>query len=267
MQLHQGKWGKMMTKTTKGINIAKVITIGILVVFAARMPFLHKNYEFKNSIYSTEYKTHNAKYKPIIKKRDSSLESLLTSLEKGTISTTAYIHKVKEVKKESVLELKEFNDKRNALKQSYKYRGFISYYFFLFSIGTPIMAFVLCLLFFYILMNPVTTKLKKLVFSIYGSLFLFTASYFILHALYAEQVYNGDFPKEWYTHIIKYVPVFVSLTIPLLFYHYQAIEQNLKTIINKLIVFIAKSEEYIDSKEKKKKHFEESFNLYEEILK
>ena len=258
--------GKQM-KTEKVINLLKVIIIGVLVVFAARMPFLHKNYEYVNSIYSTKFKHHDSKYKPIITKRNTTLDLLLSKLENGTITKENYIQKVKDIKNESTLALSIYNKKRNALIQSYKYRGFNAYYLFLLNIGTPIMAFVLCLLFFYVLINPVTTKIKKLVFSIYGSLFLFTASYFVLHALYAEQVYNGDFPKEWYTHIIKYVPVLVSLTIPLLFYHYQTIEQNLKTIINKLIVFIAKSEDYIESKEKKKEHFEKSFNLYEEILK
>lgn len=66
---------------------------------------------------------------------------------------------------------------------------------------------------------------------------------------------------------MRYVPILISFTIPLLFYHYQNMERKLKSIINKLIVFIIRSEdEYIDSKEKKKKHFEDSFDLYEEIV-
>jgi len=261
-------WGKTTTTNTRKVpNILKVLIIGILVVLATRVPFLHKQYEYVNSIHSIEYTTHKATYKPIIRKRDSSLELLLINLENGTISTEAYIESVKAVKKESILALKKFNIKKTNLKNNYRYKGFLSYSLFLFTIGTPIMTIVLCLLFFYIIMSPVTSNSKKIVFSIYGSLFLFTATYFVLHAFYAEQVYNGDFPKNWYKNIMRYVPVLISLTIPLLFYHYQTVEEKLKSIINKLIVFIRKSEdEYIDSKEKKKKHFEDSFDLYEEIV-
>ena len=53
----------------------------------------------------------------------------------------------------------------------------------------------------------------------------------ILHALFAERVYGGDFPENWYMNIMRYIPILVSITLPLLFYHYQNIETKLKGII------------------------------------
>ncbi len=256
-----------MMKKTAALNILKVLVIGILVVIATRIPFLHKKYEFVNSEYSIEYRTHKAKYKQIIKARDIAFGNLIKDLKNGKLSVTEFTKGYDKVKETSKLALQQYTKTKKQLLTSYQYKGFNAYFFFLLAIGMPIMSLVLCLLFFYILMNPVTTNLKKIVFSIYGSLFLFTASYFLLHALYAEQVYNGDFPENWYINIMRYVPVLVSFTIPILFYHYQTVERKLKSIISKLIVFIMKSEdEYIDSEEKKKKHFDDSFELYEEIV-
>ncbi len=255
------------TKKTVVVNIFKVIIIGILVVLASRVPFLHKQYEFVDSEYSVEFRTHKDKYKQIVKNRDFELNKLVKDLEIEKITATQFTKQYQEVKENSRQNLKEYTKKKKQLLAKYKYKGFNAYYFFLFAIGTPIMALVLSFLFFYILMNPVTSMLKKFVFSIFGSLFLFTSSYFVLHAMFAEQVYNGDFPEDWYLTIIRYVPILISFTIPLLFYHYQTIEQNLKKAINNLIVFIAQSDKYIETDEKKKQHLEDSFEVFDEITK
>lgn len=256
----------MMTKRTVA-NIIKVLVIGILVVLASRVPFLHKKHEFVNSANSVEYKTHKSKYKEIINSRDFALGNLVNELEEGSLNTEQFIFNHRKVQELSSLELKEYTKIKKQLLSKYKYKGFNAYYLFLLNIGSSIMALVLCLLYFYTLINPVLSKSKKIVFSIYGSLFLFTSSYFILHALYAERVYSGDFPENWYLSIMRYVPIIVSLTIPILFYHYRTIEHNLKSVINKLIVFIGKSDKYIDSDLKKKEHLEDSFKVYDEITK
>ncbi len=219
------------TTITKVTNVLKVLIIGTLVVLASRVPFLHKNHEFVDSIYSTEYKSHKAKYKPIINNRDTSLESLLVEFEASVISKEKYITQVRIVQKESVIALKEFNNKRKELVSSYKYNGFNAYFLFLLNIGTPILAFIICLFLIYTIFNPITSKTKKIVFAIYSSVFLFSSSYLILHSLLANRVYSGDFPEHWYLNIMKYTPVIIALTIPLLFYHFQTIEEKLKGII------------------------------------
>ena len=253
-------------KKTAIVNALTTLFIGILVVFAARMPFVHKKYEYINSKASKEYKEHYAKYKPIITERDLALENIVNELEAGNIDNITFANSFRKIKENSNLELKEFTRIKNEYLAKYKYRGWNAYYIFLLQIGTPIMAFILCLLFFYILINPITTKLKKIIFSLYGSLFLFSTSYMILHSLFAEQVYHGDFPKSWYRNIMLYVPVIISLTLPLLFYHYQTIEQKLKSIISNLIVFIIKSDKYIENKDTKTKHLEDYLTEFEKIL-
>ncbi len=222
---------EMKMSMRAAINAILVIIIGVLVVFATRMPFIHKKYEYVNSVASPEYKTLKATYKPILKQRDSSLNQLIRKLQKDEITKDEFIVSFKEIKGTSKIKLEAFNSKRLKLLKKYKYRGWNAYYIFLLHIGTPIMAFILCLLFFYVLINPVTTKLKKIIFSIYGSLFLFSSSYMILHVLFANQVYKGDFPESWYINIMRYVPIFIALTLPLLFYHFQTFEQKLKGII------------------------------------
>ena len=204
------------------------------------MPFVHKKYEYVESIHSVEYISHKAKYKLILKRRDSLVTSLLVGLDKGELTKEEFLTGYEKVHKESERSIYNYSEKKKELRDRYKYRGFINYSLFLFSIGTPIMALILCLLFFYVLANPITTPLKKLIFSLYGSLFLFSASYMILHALFSQQAYQGDFPKTWYKNIMRYVPVLVSFTLPLLFYHYQNIEQKLTGIIHTFFYAIYK---------------------------
>ncbi|MCF6348065.1 MAG: hypothetical protein L3J20_07180 [Flavobacteriaceae bacterium] len=220
-----------MTTKKAVFNTLLVIIIGVLVVFASRMPFIHKNYEFVNSINSSEYKAHRATYKSILENRTTLYGSLLNALDEGTIAKEEYVVKLRKAQKESELALYIYGKEKKALKESYKYNGFNAYYLFLLNIGTPILAFVICLFFIYSIFNPITSKIKKTIFSIYSSIFLFSSSYMILHALYADKVYSSDFPENWYVNIMTYTPVIIALTIPLLFYHFQTIEEKLKGII------------------------------------
>ena len=213
------------------INTLLVILIGILVVFASRMPFIHKKYEFVDSIHSPEYKKHREKYQLILKKRDAAYITLLNELDKGSITKEEYTIRWRRAFKEASTALKIYAKEKKALRDSYKYNGFNAYYLFLLSIGTPILAFVICLFFIYTIYNPITSKIKKIIFSIYSSIFLFSSSYMILHSLLANKIYGGDFPENWYHNILRYVPILIALTLPLLFYHYQSIEQKLKGII------------------------------------
>ena len=229
------------TQTTRTVaNIFLVLIIGVLVIFAARMPFVHKKYEYVDSEVSPEYKSLRATYKPILHERDSLLNLLITDLDTDKITKEEFVLAFKEVKGKSKTKLKAFTKRKYELLNKYKYRGWNAYYYFLLHIGTPIMAIVLCLLYFYVLANPMTTQLKKIIFSLYGSLFLFSASYMTLHVLFSQQVYQGDFPKEWYKNIMRYVPILVSFTLPVLFYHYQNIEQKLTGIIHTFFYAIYK---------------------------
>jgi hypothetical protein len=207
-------------------------------VFAARMPFIHKKYEFTNSPYSLEYKEHRKKYYQIISERSENYKTLINQLDKGLITKEEYVIKFRESHKKSERDIFNYRIEKKALLDSYKYNGFNAYYFFLLNIGTPIMTFILCLFFIYTIFNPITTKSKKIVFAIYSSLFLFSSSYLILHALLADKIFNGDFPDSWYSNILLYTPVVIALTIPLLFYHYQNIEQKLKSYIKLIFTYI-----------------------------
>ncbi len=253
--------GMKTTTTTRALaNVLLVVLIGILVVFASRMPFIHKNYEYVNSIHSPEYKAHRATYKLILEKRDALSNSLLNALDEGSITKQDYVDKIRKAQEESTLALSVYGKEKNALRGSYKYNGFNAYYLFLLNIGTPIMGFIICLFFIYSIFNPINSKIKKLIFSIYSSIFLFSSSYMILHALYADKIYGEDFPDSWYVNIMTYLPIIIALTIPLLFYHFQTIETKMKRIIHMFFDVIykdipnndfikpEKEKEYIDLK-------------------
>ena len=228
----------MMMMNLGVYSVLKVATIGILVVFAVRMPFINKKYEFTNSIKSPEYKEHRKKYYQIISNREKSYKSLISQLDKGLITKEAYVIKFKEVHTNSERDIFNYGKEKKALRNSYKYNGFNAYYLFLFNIGTPIMSFILCLFFIYTIFNPISTKSKKIVFAIYSSLFLFSSSYLILHALLADKLFNSDFPDSWYANSLLYIPLIIAFTIPLLFYHFQTIEQKLKSYIKLLFTYI-----------------------------
>lgn len=268
---------EMTTTRTTVFNLLKVLIIGALVVYGIRASFNHKKYEIINSVFSTEYLSHKAKYKPINQKRRKELKENWNKFE-SIINSNKYneeqkaelqlIHDTdRNIIATSQEELKEYTKVKNDLLSKYRYKGWNAYYYFRLIIGPHETSFVLSLILLYVLFNPITSKIKKFLFLVFSGMFLFTSTYFILHALYAQRVFNEDFPESWYGNIMRYVPVFVSITLPLLFYHYQTIEHNLKSVINKLIVFIAKSDKYIDSDLKKKEHLEDSFKIYDEITK
>ena len=249
------------------INLSKVTVIGALVIIAVRAPFISKKYEFVNSIYSPEYEALKATYKPIIKNRNLAFENLINDLEKGKISKNEFILKYRLVKENSNRQLKEYPSKKKALQNNYKYRGFNGYYLFLLSIGTPILALITSVFFIFNVLNPIYTNLGKIIFVSIGGLFMATALYQILWALFAQQLFNGDFPDSWYDNILFYAPFLVTSICILLFYHYNSIETNLKNIINRLIIFIVKSNEYIDKEDNKTQYFKDYMKEFKKITK
>jgi hypothetical protein len=117
----------------------------------------------------------------------------------------------------------------------------------------------------YIIYNPIA-KWKKLAYSIFSGIFLFTSTYFILQALFSQQVFQGDFPEDWYRNIMIYIPVLVSIALPLLFYYYQNVEQKLKSYIRALFTYIYANTDDIKA-DKQEKHKLERGKLINKGLK
>ncbi|MCF6348038.1 MAG: SpoIIIAH-like family protein [Flavobacteriaceae bacterium] len=223
----------------------KVLIIGALVVYGIRASFNHKKYENINSELSAEYLSHKAKYKPINQKRrkdlaenKSKLQSIINS-NNYTEEQKAELQLIHDTDKNIIAtsqkELKEYTKVKKALLAKYKYNGWNAYYYFRLMIGPHETSFVLSLILLYVLFNPITSKIKKFLFLLFSGVFLFTSTYFILHALFAQQVFDGDFPENWYVNIMRYIPILVSITLPLLFYHYHNIETRLKNIIRMFV--------------------------------
>lgn len=63
------------------------------------------------------------------------------------------------------------------------------------------------------------------------------------------------------------LPLLIFFASYYLIRHFKTIEIKLKGIINKLIVFIVKSDKYIEGKETKTTYFKAYMNKFEEIVK
>jgi len=256
------------TTTTKRviINLFKVLFIGALVAISSGALFEVDNYEYINNINSLEYRTHKAKYKPIITNRNFVLKNLLNDLESGNITKQEYIIATREIQETSKLNIDEYTKGKVALQESYKFRGWNGYYYFRLAIDPHLMSFVMGLMLLYIIYNPITAKWKKLAYSIFSGIFLFTSTYFILQALFSQQVFQGDFPENWYKNMLVYIPILVSVTLPLLFYYYLNVEQKLKSYIRILFTYIYANTDDIKA-DKQEKHKLERGKLIDKGLK
>ena len=251
-----------MMKTT-GLNLLKVIIIGALVFYGIRAPFEHKKYEYVNSEFSPEYLAHKAKYKPINQKRRKDLaenwqklQSLINTenfSEEQKAKLQSIYNTDKNIIATSQRELQQYTKVKNELLAKYKYKGWNAYYYFKLIIGPHQTTFILALLLLYVIFNPITSKTKRLIFLLLTGAFLFSSTYFILQALYAQRVFEGDFPENWYLNIIRFVPVFVAIILPILFYYFQSIEQQLKTYIKSIFTYIYENVDDI-KEEKRTKH-------------
>jgi len=237
------------------------------VLLAIAAPFIHKLYSTKENIYSQEYKQHKAKYSTIIQNRNFTLNQLIDDLENKNISVIHYIKKYRETLNSSNTKLKAYTIKKNELKSSYKFFGFNSKRLFLQNLGIIVLSLIASLFFLNIVFNPITEKIKKIVFAFIAGSFVFVSLYFLAWVLFAQRVFNGDFPKLWYHLILWIAPLFTTVLSVILFKYYSSIELWYKSIISKLIVFIINSDKYIDSKEKENKHFLDSMDVFEKIVK
>ncbi len=237
----------MMTKTTVS-NFLKVICIGALVLFSSGALFEVDKYEEVNTIYSKEYKDLKTTYSPINKTRRkdqkenrAKFQALITT---GNYTTTQRIELQKifdnsiAIQETSNIALKTYTKKKKALQESYKYKGWNGYYYFRLAIDSHIMSLVIGLLLLYIIFNPTIDKWKRIVFSIFAGVFIFTSTFFIIKAIFSQQVFQGDFPENWYTNILRFIPIIVAIALPLLFYHYQTIETKLKGYIQSIFTYI-----------------------------
>ena len=252
----------MMMKTMVS-NVLKVLIIGALIVYGIRASFIHKKYEYINSQFSSEYLAHKATYKPINQKRRKDLaenwqklQSLINTenfTEEQKAKLQAIYNTDRNIIATSQQELQHYTKIKKELLAKYKYKGWNAYYFYKLNIGPHQTAFVLALLLLYVIFNPITSKTKRFVFSLFTGAFLFTSTYFILQALYSQRVFDGDFPESWYINIMRYVPIFIAITLPVLFYYYQSIEQQLKTYIQSIFTYIYENVDDI-KEDKQAKH-------------
>ena len=257
----------MKLKNNNIINLIKVTIIGTLVIIAVRAPFISNKYEYVDSINSPEYKALKATYKPIITKRNLSFKNLIDELEKGKISKNVFIENYRQATENSKQQLRVYTSKKKILQKKYKYRGFNGYYLFLLYIGAPILALIVSGFFIFNVLNPIHNKYQKIIFTIIGALFMGTSMYQVLWALFAQRLFNGDFPESWYNNILFYAPFLVTSICIVLFYNYNSIETKLKNIINRLIIFIVKSNKYIGKEENKTQYHKAYMKEFEEITK
>ncbi len=254
--------GTTTTKTTV-INVIKVLFIGALVAISTGALFEVDRYEYANNINSLEYKEYKKKYNPINKERRK--KQFENRLKFQTLITNGNFSSEQKVELQNILntslsiqdtsnqKLNHYNKGKLALQQSYKFRGWNGYYYFRLAINPYLMSFAMGLLLLYIIFNPIGEKWKKLVFSLFTGVFLFSSTYFILQAFFSKQVFDGDFPENWYSNLMTFIPIAVALLLPLLFYHYQTIETKLRNYVKSIFTYIYNTTDDI-KQEKQKEH-------------
>lgn len=241
-----------MTTRKLAVDIFKVILIGILAVTAAGIFIENDRYEHTNNVNSAEYKSHKAKYQPIIKKRDNDLKLLIADLENGSITSQEYIAGYTAAQNKAKTDLKAYTKTKNELQSKYKYLGWNGFYYFRLKIDPYITIFIMGLFLLYVIFNPITAKWKKIVFSVFSGIFLFTSSFIIIQTIFAKR---GDFSEKTYLTLLTWIPIIVALLLPLLFYHYTTIETKLKNSINLLITKLIKTNDKIENDNKRKEDF------------
>ncbi len=251
-----------MTRTTVN-NVLKVLIIGALVAISAGALFEVNRHEFVNNTYSPEYKDHKSKYSPINierrRKQEENRSQLQELISNGDFTSNQKIALQKihdnsiRIQETSNIALEEYTKKKKSLQKSYKYRGYNGYFFFRLALDRPLMSLVMGLLLLYVIFNPIAEKWKKLVFSLFTSIYLFTATFFVLQALYAQMVFNEGFPRNWYSNMMLFIPILVAFILPLLFYHYQTIETKLRNYVKSIFTYIYDTTDDI-KQEKQKEH-------------
>ena len=246
---------KNQTREIGGWVIKLIIIIGAIPFFIA--PFIHIVMP-KKSKEVIEFVNH---LNDIERQQAASLEKLKkNSLANGLSLQNYFLEESKLLDSFKIINAKNENEIRK-LRESQTVFGFRTMRIFFIGFGTRIVILFLAiiLLFSFYIRDE---ELKKIVIYISYS--------FIGVGLYLNIwfIWDGsDFPQSFYYLAIGLMTIIGLITTYLLVTRYESISSKLKGAINQLIVFIINSDKYIDSKEKENKHFLDSMDVFEKIVK
>ncbi|MCF6349281.1 MAG: hypothetical protein L3J20_13470 [Flavobacteriaceae bacterium] len=246
--------------------IIKTSIFSAVIVSAIAVTFLHEY--FPNS--SQEYLEHKKNYKKIITNRDIAFDNLLNELGNNNITKEGFIVAYANIKTNSSINLKEYNKTKNRIKENDSYLGYTSFKNFLLGIGFPISGIVLSILFLNVVINHVQHESHKKFYLIVSFAFIACWGYWVSWSFLSfsqDPSRPFDFPKSYYNAALYILPTLIFISSFYLMKYYKSIEAKLKSIINQLIVFIIKSDKYIENKSTKTQHLKDYLTEFEKIVK
>ena len=256
MTKSNSKKAKKAKNQTQAIGVFKLlIIIGAIPFFIA--PFIHIIIP-KKSLKVKEY----IKYIDDVKRAQA---TSLTNLKKNSlvkkISLQEYLDKESQLLSE-FSEINNINEKEySTLKNNDKVFGFRSLRVFYIGFGTRIVILFLAVLFF--ISFHINDNGMKKVLNYIALSFIGVGIYLNIWFLWDGQ----DYPQSFYFLAIGLMTIIGIITTYMLVIRHKTLSTKFKTIINQLIVFIINSDKYIDSKEKENRHFNDSMEVFEKIVK
>ena len=243
-----------VTKKLARSRFIKSIPLVMIVAFAIIITFAN---EFVNH-YPDEYYIHKQKYKEIIKKRNKELDELMI----GTNLETDYRVIISNSKKE----LKEYTTKKNKYLNDSSILGYNSPKAMLLSIGYPISALILSLLFYNFIIKSNESNLKKKLYLKIINSFILTFSYWTVWSLMWFKIDGEyDIPDYILYPIFCIIAVTIFLISRYLISYNKTIEEKLKNGIKLLINYI--SIDLYDKRNNKKEALISDLKKYDELTK
>lgn len=213
----------------------------MIVAFAVIITFAN---EFMNH-YPKEYYIHKKEYKKIIRKRNENLQKIIvgTSIEK----------EYQTIMQSSKEELKKYTRIKNNYLEDSSILGYDTPKAMLFTIGFPIFAFILSLLFYGFVAKSNDDKLrKKLYFKIINPFILTSAYWMVWTLLWFKIDGEYDIPNYILYPVFCIIALAIFVISKYLINYNKTIEEKLKNGIKLLIDHISLNNfKFIPEKDKK----------------
>jgi predicted PurR-regulated permease PerM len=232
-----------------------MIILGAIPFFIA--PFIHiimpkKSQEVKEYI----------KYVDNLKdEQKTSLENLKESSLANGISLQKYLNQESKLLNAHSFTNTKVEKKLLKLRQNQMAFGFRTMRVFLIGFGTRIVILFLAIILlfsFYVQDEGIKKVIRYISYSFIG-VGLYLNIWFL---------WDGhDYPQSYFYLAIGLMTVIGLITTYLLVTKYESISTKLKGVINQLIVFIIKSEKYIENKSTRRQHLKDYLTEFEKIIK
>jgi len=195
--------------------LLRTIILGALIFVGLTAPFTHITQPtFEEGLTSI-----NNEKKTLILNIKKSYTELSLKLKSNQINQSDYAEQYKKLTIQNDLKISSFKSKKTKVKQELKYRGYVTYRYFLYAVGSFITLLILSFRYWYLILKTAQkSRIKRIYLNLEAFAFSYVALYWLVWVFFTKTDFNINAYKITFLILIALVLLIVLFSIKYIIY-------------------------------------------------